>query len=169
MQHPIVTAARRHIGTRFHHQGRLAKTEKHKGGLDCLGLLVCVADELQLRGKNGDLLVSFDARDYPHHPDTEELQRRLMRLLQKVGDMQEGDIALFNIDGAPQHMGIISYNVIPTKAEESSISLDCARDDTPGFSLIHAYAPARAVVEHALDAYWQSKIVAVYRLTSWPA
>ena len=38
MNDAIVTCARSWIGTRFHHQGRLKKTQSHKGGVDCLGL-----------------------------------------------------------------------------------------------------------------------------------
>ncbi len=39
----IAAASRSWIGTAFHHQGRTKKTTGHKGGVDCLGLLVGVA------------------------------------------------------------------------------------------------------------------------------
>jgi uncharacterized protein YijF (DUF1287 family) len=63
-----------------------------------------------------------------------------------IADARVGDIALFNMEGNPQHLGIIS--------------------DYGGASLgiIHAYAPARAVVEHVLDASWQSRIIGVFRV-----
>jgi hypothetical protein len=32
------------------------------------------------------------------------------------------------------------------------------------FTLIHAYAQAREVREHALDHYWREKLAAVYRM-----
>jgi cell wall-associated NlpC family hydrolase len=147
MTHPIVQCARSYIGTRFHHQGRLKRTPSHKGGIDCLGLLVGVAREVNIKGRNGEMLADFDANDYPHQPDTVALRARLSMLLQKVETIMVGDIALFDIDGAPQHMGIIS---------------ECEG----GLGLIHAYAPARAVVEHALDAYWQKKLVGIYRTIS---
>lgn len=147
MSHPIITCARSYLGTRFHHQGRLKKTAHSKGGIDCLGLLAGVAAELQLRGKNGEMLALFDRSDYSHQPDTAELRRRLDRLLIAIPheQMRAGDIALFEIDGMAQHMGIIT-------------------DYAGGTGLIHAYAPARAVVEHALDACWRDKIAGLYRL-----
>ncbi len=141
----IVACARGYIGTRFHHQGRLKKSRSHRGGIDCLGLLVGVARELNLRGKNGLPLVLFDERDYPHQPDTEALRMRLGALLYPIppSELRAGDIVLLDIDGSPQHLAITS--------------------DT---GIIHAYAPAKAVVEHALDDYWREKIIATYRITN---
>ena len=106
----IITSARSHIGTRFLHQGRLKKTENHKGGLDCLGLLVSVARECYLRSKTGELLADVDEFNYPHYPDTIRLRQMLSAHLQEVavGSWQLADIALFEIDGRAQHMGIIS-------------------------------------------------------------
>jgi len=144
MTHPIVACARGYLGTRFHHQGRLKRTHSHKGGIDCLGLLVCVARELDLKGPGGTPLSGLDSQDYPHMPDTTLLQQELARVLAPAQELQEGDIALFNVDGSPQHMAIIS----------------------DGLGMIHAYAPARAVVEHALDRYWLKKLVRGYRLIS---
>lgn len=152
MTQTIVEAARGYLGTRFHHQGRLKKSANHRGGIDCLGLLSGVAGELGLRGRNGELLSSFDATDYSHQPDVAELGLRLDALLEPVplSAMRAGDVALFEVDGRAQHMGIIS-------------------GFAGGFGVIHAYAPARAVVEHALDAYWRRKIVRLFRVTSfWP-
>lgn len=138
MKPDIIACARGYIGTPFHHQGRL------KGkGIDCLGLLVCVARELQLTGKDGSYFADADITHYSHQPDTEVLRATLDRLLYPipVSGIKESDIALFNIDNMPQHMGIVT-----------------------NIGLIHAYAPARKVVEHALDAYWHSKLVAGYRV-----
>ena len=57
-----------------------------------------------------------------------------------------GDVALFSIEGNPQHVGILSdYNVTT-------------------LGLIHAYAPARAVVKHVLDISWQHRITGAFRI-----
>ncbi len=143
----IVACARGWVGTRFHHQGRLKKTATHKGGVDCLGLLVGVARELDLRNANNQPLADFDRADYTHLPDTEYLRGMLSSLLNEipVGGIMPGNILLLTIDGRPQHMGIAS-------------------DMEQGFGLIHAYAPARAVVEHGLDEIWHSRIVAAYHV-----
>ncbi len=175
MQNELIATARSYIGTRFHHQGRL------KGkGIDCLGLLVCVAQELSLVARDGSNFSDADRIDYSHQPDTQALRHTLDRLLfpvmsrhpaegqalaQDLGNIisrscavlngsqddnddntiRPTDIALFSIDGLPQHMGIIS-------------------DFGSGLGLIHAYAPAKKVVEHALDDFWCSKMVCAYRL-----
>jgi hypothetical protein len=144
----VVVCARGWLGTRFHHQGRLKKTVTHKGGVDCLGLLVGIACELDLRAADNTLLADFDRADYTHLPDTERLQQTLSSLLVAIpmGGIAPGTILLLNIDGRPQHMGIVS---------------DLGR----GLGLIHAYAPARAVVEHVLDTIWHERIVAAYSLS----
>ena len=62
-----------------------------------------------------------------------------------INDIQAGDILLFSIDNNPQHLAIVS-------------------DFLGDLGIIHAYAPARAVVEHALDAWWRKKIVSAFRV-----
>ena len=142
----VVACARSWLGTRFHHQGRLKKTERHKGGVDCLGLLVGVAGELGLRDRNGRAFIEADSRDYCHLPDVVKLKTTLLTVLDDVAvaAMQRGDVLLMTIDGRAQHLGIVS-------------NYGC------DLGIIHAYAPARAVVEHALDAWWRERIVAVFR------
>ncbi len=142
MQPDIVACARGWIGTRFHHQGRIRKTATHRGGVDCLGLLVGVADELGLRE-----LALADETSYSHQPDAKRLKVRLSELLcpLPISQLASGNVALFCIDEQPQHLGIIS--------------------DYQGISgIIHAYAPARAVVEHRLDAWWWERIDAVFSI-----
>lgn len=141
MQNDIVTVARSWIGTRFHHQGRLKKTDTHKGGVDCLGLLIGVAQELDLP------FVRYDEIDYPHYPDTEKLRQKLAGCMQEnaINDIKDGDILLLNVDGNPQHLAIVS---------------ELAGE----LAIIHAYAPARAVVEHVLDDWWRDRVVAVFRV-----
>lgn len=146
-QEHIVQAARGWLGTRFCHQGRVKATLSHKGGVDCMGLLVGVARELELCCPKGKLLSSYDELNYPHYPDTVRLKSMLGMLLHEipVGAMQPADILLLNIEGMPQHMGLVAT----LNGEQS---------------LIHAYAPARAVVEHHLDSWWQRRIAGLFRL-----
>lgn len=141
MNKDIVQAARGFLGTRFAHQGRLKKSDTHKGGIDCLGLLVGVAAELNLP------FVHYDETAYSHYPDTQKLRERLASAMQEIAkeNIEIGDVLLLSVDGNPQHLAI-----------GSKISDD--------FSIIHAYAPARAVVEHVLDRWWWERIVAVFRV-----
>lgn len=147
MRNDIVACARGWIGTRFHHQGRLKKSASHKGGVDCLGLLAGVADEMQFRHTDGTALAAQDETFYSHYPDTRRLQEKLAELMREipVGGIEAGDILLLSIDNNPQHLAIVGH-------VES------------GLSIIHAYAPARSVVEHAIDAWWQQRIVAAFRI-----
>jgi hypothetical protein len=144
----VALCARGWLGTRFHHQGRLKKTATHNGGVDCLGLLVGVARELDLRTTDNTLLADFDRADYTHLPDTQRLQCMLAELLTEIPakNIAPGNIVLLTIDGRPQHMGIFS-------------------DMAGELGLIHAYAPARAVVEHHFDDAWRERIVAAYRIS----
>jgi cell wall-associated NlpC family hydrolase len=141
MSNNIVASARGWIGTRFHHQGRLKKTDTHSGGVDCLGLLIGVAAELNLP------FTQYDETSYSHYPDTERLKHLLAKVMREipVGSIQAGDILLLNVDNNPQHLAIVS-------------EFACSP------AIIHAYAPARAVVEHALDAWWQQRIAAAFRV-----
>lgn len=140
MQNDIVDTARSWLGTRFHHQGRIKKTDTHKGGVDCLGLLIGVARELDLP------FSQYDEVDYPHYPDTQRLRANLASVMQEISveNIEIGDVLLLNIDGSPQHLAIVS---------------ELAGE----LAIIHAYAPAKAVVEHLLDDYWQKRMVAAFR------
>lgn len=143
----IVASARSHVGTRFAHQGRRAASAEDRGGLDCLGLLVTVARDCRLM-QYGHLLAECDETDYGHIPDGTRLRGALERYLQPVsmGQLSAGDVVLMRMDGNPQHLGIIAdYH------------------QSGNFSLIHAYAPARGVIEHRFDEQWQSAVVAAYR------
>jgi len=147
MTHDIVVCARGWIGTRFHHQGRIKKTDTHKGGVDCLGLLAGVAAELSLRGPDGNLLAAADEINYSHQSDAARLQKKLAQFLIPIdaAAIAPGDIVLLCVDYSPQHLAIVS-------------------NMPDGFGIIHAYAPSRAVVEHRLDNWWSKRIEAAYRI-----
>lgn len=144
--HNIVHCARSWIGTRFLHQGRLKQSATHKGGVDCLGLLIGIATELQLTDAAGKPLTDYDDTHYTHTPNTSMLLHWLATLLKPkpVTQLSAGDVALFRLDGNPQHLAII------------------ADGKTGGLNLIHSYAQARKVVEHELDEHWKKLLVAGY-------
>ncbi|GER07176.1 hypothetical protein GCM10007972_18040 [Iodidimonas muriae] len=129
MADEIVTAARRWLGTPFHHQGRVRGV-----GVDCAGLVIGVARELDL--------MCIDVTGYGHRPDDTEMERLVRAHLTEIplAEAGLGDVLLLLIDGRPQHLAI--------------------RTD---IGMIHAYAPARKVVEHRIDDSWASRIVAAFR------
>ena len=179
MQNSIVACARSYLGTRFHHQGRLKKTATHKGGIDCLGLLTCVAAELHLRGKDGSPFTASDRTDYSHTPDSQNLRNTLTQLLHPIPTqaIQPGDILILNIDESPQHLAIVSPSPLVGGLGwgQSCSENNCTSKNAPHLTsplmgeelnIIHAYAPARAVVEHPLDDYWQNRIECAFRVES---
>jgi NlpC/P60 family putative phage cell wall peptidase len=91
----IVAQARTWVGTPWHHQGRL----KH-AGVDCIGLIVGVCNEL-------GLLVE-DRTDYARFPDGRSLEQELSRQLVPAGAPLPGDVILFSISRLPQHVGFSS-------------------------------------------------------------
>ena len=137
----LVAAARGFLGVRFKHQGRDAAE-----GLDCLGLLLAVAHEVGLHVE--------DERRYGSKPDTEFLQQRLEAYLSRITSHESrittGDILLLAIDGRPQHLAMVTD--YPVAGE---------------WGIIHAYAPARKVVEHRLSNDWKQKIAGVYVIPAY--
>lgn len=128
----IIRAARCWLGTPFHHQGRL------KGvGVDCAGVIVEVARELQI----GDV----DMQGYGHRPDSRELERLCHEHMTPIpfDEAQPGDVLLIMIDNAPQHLAFLTGL-------------------HGGWGMLHAYAPARRVVEHGIDQEWTDRIVAAF-------
>jgi len=125
----IISAARECINTPFRHQGRI-----NGRALDCAGLIIHVAHELGL-----DYL---DQAGYARLPGAGLLEAALdaQPCLQRVAELQPGDIALMSFSSGPQHLGFFD-----------------------GENLIHAYQPYGKVCEHRLTAEWRNRIVRIYR------
>ena len=133
IQADVIAAARAWLGTPFRHQGR------RKGvGVDCAGLIIGVAHDLGIS--------DFDYTAYGHEPDGRTLHRLLAQHMDEVapGEMAVGDVVFMAFQAFPQHLGILADGGRP-------------------FSLIHAYAPARKVIEHRLDDEWAGRVRNVYK------
>lgn len=137
----VVACARALLGVRFRHQGRSAVH-----GLDCLGFLMVVAEGADVTF-GGLPPASLDETDYGTRPDAAALKAKLGQWLVPVEVAQPGDVVLLEIQGEPQHLALVGdYR----QAGE--------------LSLIHAYAPARKVVEHRYDESWRRATWAIYQL-----
>lgn len=126
----FVAEARTWLGTPYQHQGRL------KGvAVDCIGLLVCVAQTLGLS--------EADMRDYGRRPDG-RLRPLLEAHLERVPVLEAdaADVVLFSFAAVPVHVGIL----------------------TAPDHLIHAYLPNRKVVESRLDDAMRSHIASAYHI-----
>lgn len=142
----IIQEARSWIGTKFHHQGRIKKSKSNEGGVDCLGLIIGVADALDIKIK-GKPIRSLDCINYSKIPDGNFLKKNFDDLFEvtDVTNARSGDIALFKFKDQPQHVGFI------IKEDEN-------------LSLLHCYMQARGVVEHKLDILWKNRLVDVYKI-----
>lgn len=134
----IVSAARSMIGTPYGHQGRVPGRR-----LDCVGLLICVANQVGLED-------NFSFNNYARFALNDECRRWLASKTNLVpGGLQDaraGDIALFRDQKWATHTAWLAAHRIERYR-----------------TMIHAFASARCVVEHRLDSYWLERLVGVYR------
>jgi hypothetical protein len=77
----IVAGARKYIGVEFGHQGR-ARLGDHRPQMDCVGVLFCVGEDLELSDRLGVRIHRDDTRTYGPQPTDEfiheECKRRLL-------------------------------------------------------------------------------------------
>ncbi len=147
----VVSTAREWIGTRFFHQGRRKKSVQSQGACDCLGLIMGVAQELNLNTNLQDNnkripLHAFDSTEYSKVPNGNKIYKRISSILTEVDikDMQIGDLLLLKIKNNPQHLAILS-------------------DYGELYGIIHTWQDAGQVLEHSLSDYWYKKIFSVFR------
>ena len=138
----IVRKAREYLGTPFQHQGR------RKGqALDCVGLILCVADDLGLADKENVLFQRMDYYDYGPQPIGRFVHEECVkRLNQKsVLDIKPGDALTLRIPTDPCHTAIVAE--IPGQ----------------GLSMIHCYEGGQAkCIEHRIDERWHNRIVGAF-------
>lgn len=141
----VVAKAREFVGAPFAHQGR------SRGGVDCAGLVICVARELGLS--------EFDVTGYRRLPGAvgnatiEELCSREMRSI-PASAARAGDVLLFLIGSRPRHIAIV------------------AEGSNGAATIIHAYQPAAKVVEVPLDERWRAAVCGAFEIPgafAWPS
>jgi NlpC/P60 family putative phage cell wall peptidase len=115
---------------------------RHQGrtrcGVDCAGLVVNVAHALELS--------EFDTRDYARQAADETLldicREHLIPV--RLADLAPGDVLVTAWENQ-RHIGIVGVHPVS------------------GLTMIHAYAPSRAVVEMRLDARMMDRAVGAFR------
>jgi len=138
----LADAARCWLGTPYQHAQRV------KGvAVDCVGLVLCAAEEAGLfRWEEWD-----GPRQYSPWVNSGQLQAQIGRLLCPLPDDAElwtGDVLLFQIGGAAQHVGI--YRA-PKHSQGGRARL------------IHACMSVGRVVEHDYERFWKARTVARHR------
>lgn len=116
----VIEEALRWEGARWRHQGRGV------GGLDCAGLIIIVANALQIS--------DYDVRDYPPRPDETFLSHfdANMQRVRGVHNARPGDVLIFNDELQRCHCGIMAL-----------------KNDRP--SVVHAHAMRRKVIHERLE------------------
>ncbi len=107
----FIAAARAYLGVPWRHQGR------SRFGIDCVGLLVCVARDLGIRIE--------DMRAYEREPRAHDLARMLRRhcVARRPAAARPGDIAVM---GRPAtHVGILTDGFAPFGLIHVPIDGDC--------------------------------------------
>ena len=149
----IALQAETWIGTKFHHQGRVKKTKRNNGAVDCIGLIVGISDELNLKSHITDKqgrkksFIDVDQKTYSREPQGQKLKEALDLFLDPI-DISEagpGDVLLFTLARFPQHVAVI------------------ADHGGEGLAIIHAYQPVKFVCKHHLCDKWKRRICAAYR------
>jgi len=103
-----------------------------RAGIDCIGLVIAVARDLGLS--------TYDITGYSRTPDGVALRRVMAEQLVRVDHMRPGAVLLFSFFGSPLHAAIVTE---------------------PG-NMVHAFANARRVVEHRIDAVWRQRLFSVF-------
>lgn len=91
----VVDAARKYLGVKWKHQGRMPES-----GLDCLGFIVQVAKDLGME--------PHDPVDYTRMPDGQRLMQELNVQLKPVLTYDTGDVLLMRMGTNPQHLAIVT-------------------------------------------------------------
>ncbi len=135
----FIDEARNWVGTPFQHQGR-----KKGVGVDCVGLVIGVAHELQMTED-----------DYNGYSD-QAFPKLMQALLDEHGikvptsEMRPGDV-LFLRYMEPQHLAIFTEKNTIIHADNTT----AARQ---------AYGKMGRCIEHILNDRWRRRIIAVYRV-----
>lgn len=136
----IVKAARKQLGVAYHHQGRMPGV-----GLDCIGLLVCVAKEVGLP--------IHDYTNYGRVADGITLPRELSRNMRK------------RIKGEPVCYGDALTFWIAKRGKPNHLAF-CT-----DVGMLHTYAASSNsgfVMEHALGGVWTKRFMSVYTFPDLP-
>lgn len=137
----ILKASKSWINTKFHYTGRIKVNKNNSGGVDCIGLIIKVGQEINST-YNGKNLIYYDYLTYSRYPNHNEMKKFLEKYFIKIDKKQAktGDLVYINFNNGLEHIGILSK-----------------------IGIIHCYVDVGKVVEHRIDDYWNNKIIDYFR------
>lgn len=147
MKNLIVKEAKSWIGTKFHLYGRIKRNSSNSGACDCIGFILGISKNLELKSKTGQLLHLYDHFGYKLQNTQPMLENFFDAHLYETHEILPGTLALFQINQNLQHIGlIIDY-------------------DQKNLGIIHAELKNRKIVEHHLGQDLIKKLTKLYRFT----
>ncbi|MDR1498845.1 MAG: C40 family peptidase [Rickettsiales bacterium] len=140
----ILRVAKTWLNTKFHHSGRIKINAHNGGGIDCIGLILKIGEEIDST-YNGKSVILYDYLTYSKYPNHGEMKMFLDKYFIKITLKQAraGDLIYFNFRNKLEHIAVIS-----------------------DVGIIHCYLEVRRVVEHPISAYWKEKIIGYYRYSN---
>lgn len=137
----ILKTAKSWIGTKFHFNGRIKKNQNNNGGVDCIGLILKIGEEINST-YNGKNIINYDYLAYSRYPNKYEMKNFLDKYFIKISEKEVkiGDLIYFNFENKLEHIAIVT-----------------------DVGILHCYVEVKKVVEHGLNDYWNKKIIGYYR------
>lgn len=139
----IQAKAREFIGTPFKDKHRL---KGKRGGIDCVGLVLLVAEELGISYSDTQEMRGADYLNYSVAGlNSYVLTECRARLNEKpVAQMKAGDVLVMRVPDIPCHAGIVT-------------------DRNGVLYMVHAYNTGpKEVVEHIIDTAWRRRVCGVF-------
>jgi cell wall-associated NlpC family hydrolase len=142
MTQDVVNIGRSWLNTNFHYAGRIKKNKTNNGGVDCIGLIIKIGEEIESKyfGKN---IIYYDYLNYSRYPNHGEMKRFLDKFFISIGqnDLIVGDLIYFNFKNNLEHIAVYMPN-------------NC---------ILHCSAGSKKVIEEKLTHFWTEKIIGFYR------
>jgi len=136
----FIAKAREFLNTPFRHQGR-----RRNAGVDCIGLVICVAQELRIDMLAMLRAAGFDKNDFARY--ARDGQKELFaRALAAVSDP----------DPAARAGSILVFDIPNARAPHVAIKTDRG--------MLHAYDVIGRVTEHRIDEHWRAVTASAWRL-----
>lgn len=139
MREQIIAEAKEWINTPFHLHGRV----KHIG-CDCIGLVIGVAQSLNLKSKLGDVLPHFDHSSYSLRESSIDIEKEMSRHFYLSNSFEAGNLITLQYDSIPRHVGILSKHA------------------SGKLSIIHSNIRVNKVVEHIFDDSMLKRTTGIY-------
>lgn len=152
----VVARARFYLGRPFRHQGRARD-------LDCIGLILAVAEDLALKDISGVPIRRQDYTNYGPQPLDGFIQTECERRLhEEPSEVTRAAIAEKRIPPATLRRKIRSADVLTICLPHIPCHIGIVSDLGAELALIHAHSSTEKVSEHHLDDAWLRRIAGVF-------